>query len=139
MHTGSSFVQDLQSNRPSGQLDFYDSVTGAVLFSAPRERSLDDFLEESLVHGWPSFRDQVRSTPVGLCMHLKALYTFASRLCTGGALGERARSEEWRDGVSDRHAPGPQPARQPGQPLLHQPRQHRGAAGHCQHCQPCWL
>lgn len=39
-------------------LAFYDSVTGKPLFVAPVGRSVDQFLEESKIHGWPSFRDQ---------------------------------------------------------------------------------
>jgi hypothetical protein len=34
-------------------------VTGKALFIAPRGRTFDEFLKESKVHGWPSFRDQV--------------------------------------------------------------------------------
>lgn len=37
---------------------FYDSVTGKALFRAPIGRSAEDFLKESSIHGWPSFRDQ---------------------------------------------------------------------------------
>ena len=37
-------------------ITFYDSVSGAPLFVAPRGRTMDDFLSESLRHGWPSFR-----------------------------------------------------------------------------------
>lgn len=40
-----------------GPVTFYDSVTGAALFKAPIGRSVDDFIAESQVHGWPSFRD----------------------------------------------------------------------------------
>lgn len=36
---------------------FYDSVTGKLLFEAPIGRSKEDFIKESLSHGWPSFRD----------------------------------------------------------------------------------
>jgi hypothetical protein len=32
-------------------------VTGKPLFKAPINRSADEFLSESEVHGWPSFRD----------------------------------------------------------------------------------
>lgn len=39
-------------------LTFYDSVTGKPLFVAPVGRSAEEFLTESEVHGWPSFRDQ---------------------------------------------------------------------------------
>lgn len=40
------------------KLTFYDSVTGKSLFIAPRGRSFDEFVQESKVHGWPSFRDE---------------------------------------------------------------------------------
>lgn len=36
---------------------FYDSNTEKLLFTAPVNRSWDDFLQESRHHGWPSFRD----------------------------------------------------------------------------------
>ena len=36
---------------------FYDSVSGKPLFKAPVNRSADEFIAESKVHGWPSFRD----------------------------------------------------------------------------------
>jgi hypothetical protein len=36
---------------------FYDSVTGKPLFVAPKDRSPEEFLQESKIHGWPSFRD----------------------------------------------------------------------------------
>ena len=35
----------------------YVQVTGKPLFVAPINRSADEFLAESEVHGWPSFRD----------------------------------------------------------------------------------
>jgi peptide methionine sulfoxide reductase MsrB len=37
---------------------FYDSVCGVPLFIAPRGRSFKDWKEESLQHGWPSFRPE---------------------------------------------------------------------------------
>ena len=37
---------------------YYDSVTGLPLFVAPVGRSMNQFLAESDVHGWPSFRDE---------------------------------------------------------------------------------
>lgn len=40
------------------EMTFYDSVTGKALFVAPRGRTWDEFLNESRVHGWPSFRDE---------------------------------------------------------------------------------
>lgn len=39
-------------------IPFYDSVTGKPLFVAPIGRSAEDFIRESEMHGWPSFRDQ---------------------------------------------------------------------------------
>merc|ERR1711992_218612 len=45
--------------KANGQpVTFYDSVTGKPLFKAPIDRSADDFIAESRIHGWPSFRDQ---------------------------------------------------------------------------------
>jgi peptide methionine sulfoxide reductase MsrB len=41
-----------------GETSFYDSVSGDLLFVAPRNRSFADFLAESRSHGWPSFRDE---------------------------------------------------------------------------------
>lgn len=38
--------------------EYYDSVTGAHLFTAPVDRSMEDYLVESGSHGWPSFRDE---------------------------------------------------------------------------------
>ena len=42
----------------NGPITYYDSVSGKALFKAPVGRSTDQFIQESLVHGWPSFRDQ---------------------------------------------------------------------------------
>jgi len=39
-----------------GTTTFYDAVCGIPLFVAPRGRSLAAWREESLEHGWPSFR-----------------------------------------------------------------------------------
>ena len=36
---------------------FSESVSGKPLFRAPINRSVDAFMTESAVHGWPSFRD----------------------------------------------------------------------------------
>mmetsp|Transcript_136011 Transcript_136011/g.240408 ORF Transcript_136011/g.240408 Transcript_136011/m.240408 type:complete len:236 (-) Transcript_136011:62-769(-) len=41
----------------SGEITFYDTITGKPLFIAPRNRTFEEFVEESLYHGWPSFRD----------------------------------------------------------------------------------
>jgi hypothetical protein len=39
-------------------ITFYDSNTGRPLFTAPVNRTWDEWLNESKAHGWPSFRDQ---------------------------------------------------------------------------------
>jgi hypothetical protein len=51
------FLQYVKEN-PDKPIDFYDSVTGKLLFTAPVGRSMSDFLKESQSHGWPSFRDE---------------------------------------------------------------------------------
>jgi peptide methionine sulfoxide reductase MsrB len=40
-----------------GPVTFYDSNSGRPLFIAPIGRDVDEFIEESKYHGWPSFRD----------------------------------------------------------------------------------
>ena len=40
------------------EMTVYDSVSGQPLFVFPRGRSYADFVEESTMHGWPSFRDE---------------------------------------------------------------------------------
>lgn len=42
----------------SNTTTFYDSVCGIPLFIAPRGRTFDEFMEESIHHGWPSFRPE---------------------------------------------------------------------------------
>lgn len=49
------FLEEVSRSEPT---EYYDSVTGRPLFTAPVERSMDDFLQESASHGWPSFRDE---------------------------------------------------------------------------------
>jgi peptide methionine sulfoxide reductase MsrB len=46
-------VQKIEDDR----IHFYDSVTGKALFIAPTGRTLTQFKEETIDHGWPSFRD----------------------------------------------------------------------------------
>lgn len=50
------FVQWAQQQKDP--IQFYDSVTGALLFTAPIGRTMNEFLVESQKHGWPSFRDE---------------------------------------------------------------------------------
>jgi len=42
----------------NGEVKFHDSNTGKLLFVAPKGRTFDEFITESRVHGWPSFRDE---------------------------------------------------------------------------------
>merc|ERR1712137_373342 len=42
----------------TGTTTFYDSVCGKPLFKAPVGRSFEEWQQESILHGWPSFRDQ---------------------------------------------------------------------------------
>lgn len=41
---------------PTAEHVFYDSVCGIPLFVAPRGRTFQEFVSESVHHGWPSFR-----------------------------------------------------------------------------------
>lgn len=54
-----TFLSDVEQNIDDGTpVTFYDSGwKGSPLFTAPRDRSWEDFIEESKKHGWPSFRD----------------------------------------------------------------------------------
>jgi len=55
---------------------YYDSNSGKPLFMAPGSRSFAEFLQESIGHGWPSFRDDevnwqyVRVLPDGECVSI---------------------------------------------------------------------
>lgn len=52
------FLNEAKAAEKRGdQMKFYDSNTGALLFLAPVNRSMDEFIAESRAHGWPSFRD----------------------------------------------------------------------------------
>eukprot|EP00546_Thalassionema_frauenfeldii_P006993 CAMPEP_0178922776 /NCGR_PEP_ID=MMETSP0786-20121207/16345_1 /TAXON_ID=186022 /ORGANISM="Thalassionema frauenfeldii, Strain CCMP 1798" /LENGTH=165 /DNA_ID=CAMNT_0020597185 /DNA_START=76 /DNA_END=573 /DNA_ORIENTATION=+ len=61
-------VDELEQKK---QIQFYDSNSGKLLFSAPKGRTWDQFVKESKSHGWPSFRDEevnwdyVRCVPGG--------------------------------------------------------------------------
>jgi peptide methionine sulfoxide reductase MsrB len=53
------FLQSLKDLKSEDlPVKFYDSVTGNLLFEAPKGRSMEEFLKESASHGWPSFRDE---------------------------------------------------------------------------------
>jgi peptide methionine sulfoxide reductase MsrB len=49
--------EDVVLSSDNKPVTFYDSVTGKPLFVAPVGRSAEDLVQESRVHGWPSFRD----------------------------------------------------------------------------------
>ena len=55
--TGFAAEAEADRHAVDGTLTFYDSTTGRPLFVAPRDRSWRQFLDESTMHGWPSFRD----------------------------------------------------------------------------------
>lgn len=38
--------------KDKGPVEYYDSVSGKLLFTAPKGRSFDEFLKESRAHGW---------------------------------------------------------------------------------------
>ena len=45
-----SFLQE--ESEASGEIEFYDSNTGKLLFTGPKGRSWDEFVIESRQHGW---------------------------------------------------------------------------------------
>ena len=53
--TSTKFVSEVSKSEPT---NFYDSVTGKLLFTAPVGRTFEQFIAESQSHGWPSFRDE---------------------------------------------------------------------------------
>lgn len=74
---------------PNVETVFYDSVCGIPLFVAPRGRSFDEFVAESMLHGWPSFRpDEIISENViihdGGRMESKCLTHLGHNLPKGG-------------------------------------------------------
>jgi len=57
--TSTSFLKEGKIEYDAkGEINFYDSNTGKLLFVAPKGRSWEDFVKESKAHGWPSFRDE---------------------------------------------------------------------------------
>lgn len=55
-----TFFRDVKAeglDQEGKTITFYDSVSGAPLFTAPKDRTFADFVRESEAHGWPSFRD----------------------------------------------------------------------------------
>ena len=54
-----TFTEELfnHSKTTSAPFTFYDSTTGKPVFLAPVGRTMNEFINESEDHGWPSFRD----------------------------------------------------------------------------------
>ena len=52
------FVSYVRGLPETSSVTFYDSVSGLPLFVAPKGRNMDEFIKESMAHGWPSFRDE---------------------------------------------------------------------------------
>jgi hypothetical protein len=71
-----------EESAASGEITFYDTVTGKPLFVAPKGRSWASFVKESKAHGWPSFRDaevvtdNVRVRSIFLQQHFEFLIVF---------------------------------------------------------------
>lgn len=51
------FIKETKNTPADGEIKYYDSNTGKLLFTAPRGRTMAEFVKESENHGWPSFRD----------------------------------------------------------------------------------
>eukprot|EP00545_Synedropsis_sp_CCMP1620_P007672 CAMPEP_0119015428 /NCGR_PEP_ID=MMETSP1176-20130426/10995_1 /TAXON_ID=265551 /ORGANISM="Synedropsis recta cf, Strain CCMP1620" /LENGTH=219 /DNA_ID=CAMNT_0006968719 /DNA_START=156 /DNA_END=812 /DNA_ORIENTATION=+ len=53
-----SFLANTQDTvSTDNPLEFFDTNTGKLLFTTPKDRSYTEFIAESKTHGWPSFRD----------------------------------------------------------------------------------
>lgn len=71
-----NFLERKSKEEEASTTNFYDSVTGNLLFTAPIGRTIGDFIAESKSHGWPSFRDEevnwksVRCLEDGECVSL---------------------------------------------------------------------
>jgi hypothetical protein len=72
------------AKQETGEIPFYDSNSGKLLFTAPTGRTMGKFLDESKAHGWPSFRDQevnweyVRCLPNGECVSVDGTHLVRS-------------------------------------------------------------
>lgn len=57
--TSTNFLEKAKEEyEEKGEVKFYDSNTGKLLFIAPKGRTFEAFIKESQSHGWPSFRDE---------------------------------------------------------------------------------
>jgi hypothetical protein len=81
-----------------GEIKFYDSNTGNLLFIAPKGRSFDEFINESMSHGWPSFRDDevvwddVRCLPNGEAVSLVGTHLGVSFMLLGYVFSIRLKA-----------------------------------------------
>ena len=56
--TETTFLEDAPADLENdNHINFYDSNSGKLLFTAPKGRTWEEFVQESKAHGWPSFRD----------------------------------------------------------------------------------
>jgi hypothetical protein len=111
-----SFVKDASAT--SGEINFYDSNTGKLLFTAPKERTMEEFLVESRAHGWPSFRGKWFNEEKKSCLafvrrflELNLIINYV--LCTlrrRSKLGVCSLFAEWRSGECGRNPSRTQPA-----------------------------
>ena len=51
-------LKKINNNSNGEEVTYYDPVTGKPLFIAPRGRTTEEFVQESVAHGSPSFRDE---------------------------------------------------------------------------------
>jgi hypothetical protein len=80
-------VKDAKDIAEGETIQFFDSNTGKVLFEAPKERSMADFLSESRAHGWPSFRDAEVNWEYVRCLPGGYVLVFSVSECGVIALG----------------------------------------------------
>jgi len=78
-------------------MEFYDSNTGKLLFTAPVGRTMDEFLVESSAHGWPSFRDAEVGQQLRLQSEICVQYLLKFPSAVEGKLGVRPLSSRWRN------------------------------------------
>ena len=97
-----SFLKE--ESEASGEISFYDSNTGNELFTAPKGRSFEQFVKESRVHGWPSFRDDevnwdyVRVLPDGEAVSVDGTHLGHNLPDKNGNRRLHQPRERWRGG-----------------------------------------
>eukprot|EP01063_Lacrimia_lanifica_P008019 TRINITY_DN1515_c0_g1_i1.p1 TRINITY_DN1515_c0_g1~~TRINITY_DN1515_c0_g1_i1.p1 ORF type:complete len:193 (+),score=65.66 TRINITY_DN1515_c0_g1_i1:39-617(+) len=83
-HSGYAFTPKVTWMKDVPQDDtareYFDSIHGKRAFTAPKGRSFNAFVQESMAHGWPSFRDSevnwdvVRVLPDGECVTVDGVH-----------------------------------------------------------------